>query len=54
MVIIAFIIAFVIAFIMEAQKDERIAEAVRKFLVLHDKNDRCYRERTRKRLVSED
>ena len=44
---------FEIELILEAQKDERLAEAVRKFPVLYDKSDRCYRERTKKRLAWE-
>ena len=37
---------FEIELILGAQKDERLAEAVRKFPVLYEKSDRCYRERT--------
>lgn len=36
---------------MEAIKDERLAKAVRKFLVSDGKSDSCQRERTTKRLV---
>ena len=41
-------------FIMEAQKDETLAEAVRKFSALYEKCYRCYREGTKTRLTWED
>lgn len=45
---------FEIELIMEVQKDERVTEAVSKFLVLYDESERCFRERIKKRLAWED
>ena len=44
---------FEIELIMEVQKDERVTEAVSKFLVLYHESERCFRERIKKRLAWE-